>query len=150
MNKIKVFYSNKIKKPIGNFINKMDAKVDPNFGKKMYTFSRRMSIFLLLIGLPIITLAIGISSYNYVQGGDVIFSDLAFSLIIGFFWGFLILSYLMWFYFSKWNDLTKEIKAKIREEKREIKENKKAARIADAKEKHIKNKSVNNNLRRNK
>lgn len=136
MNKIKIFYDNKIRKPFGGFINKIDAKIDPEFGKKAYKFWRRLALILCFIGMPIVTILIGVSSYNYVMGSDVILSDLAFGLIVGFFWGFFILSYLMWFYFSKWNDLTKDVKIKMREEKREVKANKRSARIADARMKY--------------
>ncbi|BDU67776.1 MAG: hypothetical protein TYPL_4290 [Candidatus Tyloplasma litorale] len=86
-------------KKIGNFVNALDAKVDPVKGNKFRKLFKSLTLILIIVVLPIIAAIVG--SFVCIQPDDFNYNAAAYGGFIP--WFVLVFSSgMLWFYFSKW------------------------------------------------
>lgn len=97
-------------KIIKSTFKNLDDKVNPNVGYTLFKIFKFMTLFLFFIGLPVVVLGFAtaeLNHYNFDADGVAISVDAINSAVIYsvscVYIGLLLISSLLWAYFSKWN-----------------------------------------------
>lgn len=85
---------------IRGFVNKLDSKIEPTKGNKIYKIFKIISLVMILVGIPLCAVSFGIF---VLDGGPTIVIVITMWTLFAI----LMISLLGWFWFSKFNDNSK-------------------------------------------
>lgn len=90
----------KIKKPFIRFTEFADSKTKPETGAMLYKVFKIISLVMILVGMPAITIGFGIFALGQFPGG---YPETPMIATAWTFFTLMLSSLVLWFWFSKFN-----------------------------------------------
>ena len=93
-------------KKFNDLVVNLDEKINPKIAKILFLIFKFTTLFLIIIGTPVIALTFGALSIVPISMGtspQYAYTNQTVEIVFGVWISITIVSSLLWFYFSKWN-----------------------------------------------